>query len=77
MIFEKAALDKIIQQQLVNVPPEHKIAVVTNVSPDKDGKAILTTAFAYKPGDNWQIESYVQTSHDHGLDYGASVQWSK
>lgn len=72
-MFEQEAITKVVKEALVNVPEDHKVAMVTIAN--NDGvKAVV----AAKIDDEWQIDFYGNYSiPKKHFDYGVVVQWSK
>jgi len=72
-MFEKEALDSIVHRELIKVPENHSIAVITVIN--SDGVKLVTAV--RKNG--WEIEAYVEHKLDktHDFEYGAVIQWSK
>lgn len=71
-MFETEALHNSVMTQLMNVPEDHKVAVVVVAN-----NSSARLAFASRLNDEWKIESYASVEKNHGYELGASVQWSR
>jgi len=73
-MFSPAELEKQLNSGKINIPDGKKAAFVVH-GDLVDGT--VTAAFAYKTGDNWQVGTVVDWSHEKGIDAGFNVHWSR
>lgn len=70
-MFEDSALIEQAKTLLLSLPADKKVALVAVVN-NKSANVI----FAFKPSDEWSIQSYVELK-EHNFTYGASLVYSK
>lgn len=73
-MFDTAELEKQLNAGKITIPDNHRVAFVTHANLNDKS---VTAALAFKTGNNWQVGTVLDWSHDEGINAGFNVSWSK